>query len=121
VTDRDFRRKAAIAYVLGLMEGNERRRFEDAIMADGELAALVWLAEERLRPLAEAIPPRRPPPRVRTRIRARIFQSGEQRPDRPRRLAALRRILILLAALAAVAAVPLALAFLLQPDSLMPR
>ena len=58
-------------YVLGTLRGRARRRFERAARADAALADAVRRWEERLLPLAEALPGVQPPERVWRSIRSR--------------------------------------------------
>ena len=122
--DDDARRgEAAASYVIGLMDGDARRRFEARMLGDAALTALVWRIEERLRPLVDALPSRRPPRRLAQRVQARVLPHAARR---SREGAATRwrsgvvRSLILLAALAVVAAIPLAIAAVWQPDAVWP-
>ena len=63
----------AMEYVLALEAPPQRRRFEAALLDDPDLAAAVWVAEENLRPLADAVRPLRAPPRVWREVEARLF------------------------------------------------
>ncbi|WP_420393418.1 anti-sigma factor [Acuticoccus sp.] len=71
MTDGD--RLDAGAYALALDDGSERARFEAALLDDPELAEAVWMWEERLRPLGEAVPRRRVPARVWRGVESRLF------------------------------------------------
>jgi len=62
----------ASAYVLGTLRNRARTRFERALRTDAVLIDAVQRWEERLLPLAEALPPVAPPARVWTAILARI-------------------------------------------------
>ena len=66
----------AAEYVLGTLRGRARRRFERLVEDDPALAYAVRAWEERLLPLAEALPPRSPPTRVWTATLARVRESG---------------------------------------------
>lgn len=59
-------------YVLGTLSVGERRAFEEALVRDAALRALVARWEARLAPLAEAVPALTPDPRIWTGIEARI-------------------------------------------------
>ncbi len=59
-------------YVLGTLSADERRAFEEALVRDVSLRALVVRWEARLAPLAEAVPALTPDPRIWTGIEARI-------------------------------------------------
>ena len=62
----------AAQYVLGTLRGRARERFERLARSDAALGDAVRQWEERLVPLAEALPPVRPPQRVWQAIRKRI-------------------------------------------------
>ena len=66
----------ASAYVLGTLRGRARARFERALRSDTVLADAVRRWEERLIPLAEALPPVAPPVRVWSAILARVRAEG---------------------------------------------
>ena len=66
----------ASAYVLGTLRGRARMRFERALRSDTVLADAVRRWEERLLPLAEALPPVAPPARVWSAILARVRAEG---------------------------------------------
>src|SRR5262249_20614518 len=66
-------------YVLGVLPGPTRRRFEQMMPDDPVLERAVRRWEERLLPLAEALPPITPPPRVWAAILARVRASGTAR------------------------------------------
>jgi len=110
----------AVAYVLGTMDGAERASFEAALLDDAELAALVWRAEEGLRPLADAVPSRRPRRRVLAQAERRIFGEERTAARASRGAARFWRALASLLALAAtgIAAAALVLAF--RPEALLP-
>lgn len=59
-------------YVLGVLRGEDRRRFEDDMARDPALAAEVAAWEKRLLPLALTVPAAEPPARVWAAIEARI-------------------------------------------------
>ena len=59
-------------YVLGTLRGRARERFERALRTDRALDAAVRRWEDRLLPLAEALPAVRPPDRVWRAVHARI-------------------------------------------------
>lgn len=69
-TDRADR--LAAAYVAGTLRGRARRRFESLLVAHPGLRAAVRAWNERLMPLADAVPPVEPPAAVWTSIEARI-------------------------------------------------
>jgi anti-sigma-K factor RskA len=62
----------AAQYVLGTLRGRARARFERLARSDAALGDVVRQWEERLIPLAEQLPPVRPPQRVWQAIRKRI-------------------------------------------------
>ena len=62
----------ALDYVLGVTTFAERRAFEAEIAADATLADAVGWWQERLAPLAEAVPSVEPTPGLRQRIEAAI-------------------------------------------------
>ena len=66
----------AAQYVLGTLRGRARERFERLARSDAALGDAVRQWEERLVPLAEALPPVRPPRRVWQAILRRIRGSG---------------------------------------------
>jgi len=66
----------AAQYVLGTLRGRARQRFERLARSDPALGEAVRKWEERLVPLAEALPPLAPPARVWTAILARIRGVG---------------------------------------------
>lgn len=69
-------REDAVEYVLGLMDAEERRAFEIALLDDPELADAVWRAEEAFVPLARALPPRRPPAGLFRKVERRTFGAA---------------------------------------------
>jgi len=62
----------AAQYVLGTLRGRARARFERLARSDAVLGDAVRQWEERLVPLAESLPPVRPPQRIWQAIRKRI-------------------------------------------------
>jgi anti-sigma-K factor RskA len=66
----------AALYVLGTLRGRARARFERLARSDAALGDAVHQWEERLIPLAEQLPPVRPPQRVWQAIRKRIRASA---------------------------------------------
>ena len=62
----------AAEYVLGTLRGHARERFKRYLRDDAELRLRVIAWEERLTPLASALPERRPPARVWRNIAARL-------------------------------------------------
>src|SRR5215470_16170627 len=69
----------AAEYVLGTLRGRARQRFERAVRMDRALGEAVQRWEERLLPLAEALPPVRPPERVWRAIQARVGSASASR------------------------------------------
>lgn len=69
----------AAQYVLGTLRGRARERFERLAGSDAALGDAVRQWEERLVPLAEALPPVRPPQRVWRAILRRV--RGSEGPD----------------------------------------
>lgn len=98
----------AAQYVAGTLRGGARRRFEALLPAHPGLRAAVRAWEERLMPLAAAVEPQAPPPRVWAAIERRLFPVA---PPQPwwRRLGTWRA----LSAAGAFASVALAVALLL--------
>lgn len=72
----------AAEYALGLLEGEERRAFEDAAARDPALRREVWRWEQRLAPLALALRPVAPPPRVWLQLQRAAAGSGRPRAAR---------------------------------------
>jgi anti-sigma-K factor RskA len=66
----------AAQYVLGTLRGRARARFERMARSDPALGDAIRQWEERLVPLAEQLPPVRPPARVWQAILRRIRSSG---------------------------------------------
>jgi anti-sigma-K factor RskA len=75
----DRARALAGEYVLGTLRGRARQRFERLARTNRALMDAVREWEERLLPLAEALPPVAPPARVWTAIQARVEVRGESR------------------------------------------
>lgn len=71
----------AAEYVLGTLRGSARQRFERHLRDDAELRLRVIAWEERLTPLAVALPERRPPARVWRNIATRL-NFGKRQADR---------------------------------------
>jgi anti-sigma-K factor RskA len=69
----------AAQYVLGTLRGRARARFERLARSDAAIGDAVHQWEERLLPLAEQLPPVRPPQRVWQAILERIRGSGAAR------------------------------------------
>lgn len=70
--DPDLQDRLAAEYVLGGLRAGARRRFMQLMREDAALRRAVAEWEERLLPLALALPPEAPPPRVWQAVRARI-------------------------------------------------
>ncbi|MEM8855025.1 MAG: anti-sigma factor, partial [Pseudomonadota bacterium] len=68
----------SLEYVLGLLDGDERKRFEADLLDDPDLATEVWALEETFVPLASAVKDRPPPPRVFNRVEARLFGAARR-------------------------------------------
>ncbi|XWN34035.1 MAG: anti-sigma factor [Devosia sp.] len=66
----------SLEYVLGLLEGDERKRFEADLLDDPDLATEVWALEETFVPLASAVKDRPPPPRVFSKVETRLFGAA---------------------------------------------
>lgn len=73
--DPTLRERLAGEYVLGTLHGAARARFERLLEDDARLRALVAEWQERLHPLAEALPQVEPPARVWRRLQRRIAQT----------------------------------------------
>ncbi len=63
--DRDLN---AAEYVIGLLSASEARAVEAQALADPAMAASILAWQRRLEPLASAVPPQAPPPRVWARL-----------------------------------------------------
>jgi anti-sigma-K factor RskA len=75
-TDRDDEDEAlAGEYALGLMEAEARRAFEGRMEREPRLRARVRAWQERLAPLADAVAPITPPPRLKATLQARLFED----------------------------------------------
>ena len=107
----------AMAYVLGLMEGRERRAFEVALIDDPALAAAVWRAEEGLMPFTEALKPRRPAASVWPSLRQRAFGAAPRPPmARERKASAFwQQVALLFATIATIATLAAAI-LAVRPD-----
>lgn len=66
-------------YVLGTLPDDERRAFARRLDEDADARRAVRAWEERLRPLADAVPPQAPPARVWSRIAAAIDADAARR------------------------------------------
>jgi anti-sigma-K factor RskA len=66
----------AAQYVTGTLRGRARRRFESLLVAHPALREAVTQWEERLMPLAAAVAPVAPPPRVWRAIEARLWPAA---------------------------------------------
>jgi anti-sigma-K factor RskA len=111
----------ALEYVLGLMDGDERRRFEVALIDDPRLAAMVWQWEEALLPLAEAPRPRPAPRRVRHVVERRLFGDARKARRAALRAAGFWRRTAALMGLAAVLSLAALLVVLLRPEAVPPE
>jgi anti-sigma-K factor RskA len=67
-------------YVLGVLRGQERREFEAERARSPALEAEVAAWEERLLPLAQAVPPAAPPPRLWRSIEMALSSGGRDVP-----------------------------------------
>jgi anti-sigma-K factor RskA len=110
----ELRERLAADYVLGTMRGRARRRFESLLRADPALAEEVARWESRLGPLAQAIPPLEPPPRLWQAVERRIagaapLETSAQAPGFWSNLAFWRGFGLAAGALAALLAVYVAL------------
>ncbi len=75
----DLLDRLASEYVLGTLRGRARRRFEHLLATLPAAHAAVNAWEDRLAPLATAVPPVAPPPRVWNAIDTRTAQSPHAR------------------------------------------
>jgi len=75
VIDEHTEEEAAL-YALGLLPPDEARRFEAALAADAELAALAARLETGAAAFAFTAPPRDPPPALRGRIIEEVLRVG---------------------------------------------
>ncbi len=76
--------RLAAEYVLGTLRGRARQRFEVWMRDDAALRRTVAEWQERLAPMATAVPPIRPPRRVWQGIESRL-QQGARKPVATRR------------------------------------
>jgi len=76
----ELREILAGEYVLGTLHGAARRRFERLLREDATLRQSVEAWERRLNPLAEALSPVEPPPKVWQALQARIAPPMAIRP-----------------------------------------
>jgi anti-sigma-K factor RskA len=72
--------RLAAEFVLGTLRGRARARFQDWMREDAALRRLVAMWEERLAPMADAVAPVAPPPRVWREIDARIASAPAAAP-----------------------------------------
>ena len=75
----DLLDRLASEYVLGTLHGAARRRFDKLLIESAAARAAVQEWEERLAPLAAAVPPVAPPPRVWAATEARIASTAMSR------------------------------------------
>lgn len=80
LANENLRDKLAAGYVLGTMSARARRRFEIYLRGNPPLRRAVTRWEERLCPLAEALPPVQPPGRVWNAIAKRLRLVPASRP-----------------------------------------
>ncbi len=78
--DPQLQSRLAADYASGAMRGAARRRFEGLMAADANLRRVVREWEEKLYPLAFALPPQTPPGRVWRAIQARLHRAAAARP-----------------------------------------
>ena len=82
-TDRDEDDEAlAGEYALGLMDADARRGFERRLVDEPVLRARVLAWQERLALLADEVAPVPPPPRLKARIEAELFEKTAKAPAR---------------------------------------
>lgn len=79
--DDDELEALAGEYVLGVLESHEREALELRLAMDPELRRRVAWWEERLRPLAEAVPPLEPAPQVWQQIEAAVARTNVTPPS----------------------------------------
>lgn len=77
-TDPELRDRLAAEYVLGTMPVRARRRFEQLMAAEPEIALAVTQWSARFAPLDAATSPETPPARVWRAIARRIPETGDQ-------------------------------------------
>ena len=77
LTNDELRDRLAAEYVLGTMPARTRRRFATLLRQVPALRRAVAAWEERLMPLADAIPELTPPARVWNAIEARVHPGGQ--------------------------------------------
>lgn len=65
--------RLAAEYALGALQGGARRRFERWMMESWSIRQEVWYWENKLAPLADAVPDKTPPARVWQRIEERLW------------------------------------------------
>ena len=75
----DLLDRLASEYVLGTLHGAARRRFEKLLLDSPAARAAIQEWEQRLAPLASAVPPVVPPPRVWAATEARIASTAAGR------------------------------------------
>ena len=75
VSERGLETLAA-QYVLGVLRGPARRRFEREMMNDWRLRQEVWFWERQLQPLAERIPAVTPPPQAWLQVAQRLWPAA---------------------------------------------
>ena len=78
--DREDREAMAGEYVLGTLDAEERRAFDEGLRVDEDLRQLVAAWERRLNPLAGALPERSPPAAVWREIERRIAPAPAPAP-----------------------------------------
>lgn len=106
----------ALEYVLGLMDQDERKAFERDLLDDPDLAAAIWDWEERLSPMAEALPEKRAPAGSYKKISAKIFGDEIAQPKRRSTMA--RDLAYLFGTLATAAVAALVVVFTQLPAAL---
>lgn len=78
--------RLAAEYALGALHGGARRRFERWMMESWSIRQEVWYWENKLAPLANAVPTQEPPARVWQAIEERLWPTAAQQPARGRGL-----------------------------------